>query len=314
MSRNIHSNHIEPKVAIIIPVYNTEEFLAECLDSVLAQTYSNLLLFVVDDCSTDRSLEIIQSYAQLDKRIIILQCKENGGVSVARNKALQLIEKDDSIKFVSFCDSDDTISPIMIEELVKYIQQEKADVATCCVKKTHTLEKSSSPFANYCSYSPEGLIEQVLSLGKWSHTIGNGGFSCTRLFRTEVIKGVRFCTDKNVCEDELYCIEVATRIKKATYIPQALYYYRQRPNSLSKGKKFSEMLLLSRLASLPLARQISHYAEILTACAIINKLKNNKKIIGKARLQKLSPLIQEARKMKLISTKAFIRFTIAKLI
>ena len=295
MSKNMLSNCTTSKVAIIVPVYNTAEFLAECLDSILSQTYSNILVFVVDDCSTDHSLEIVQSYAELDKRVIICQRRENGGLSAARNEALQLIEKDNSIKFISFCDSDDTIAPNMIHELVKYIQSEEADVATCCVKKTNLINYDAPPFANYCSYSSEGMIEQIFSLGNWVHTLGNGGFVCTRLFRAETIKGIRFCTDRMLCEDELYCTEVATRITKATYIPQSLYFYRQRADSLSKVKKFSEKLLRGRLSCLPLAKRISHHAEIIVACAIISKLKNNKKILNKTRLQQIAPLVHEAR-------------------
>ncbi|HJA50079.1 MAG TPA: glycosyltransferase, partial [Candidatus Fusicatenibacter intestinipullorum] len=93
------------KISVIIPVYNVEKYLKRCLDSVINQTYKNLEIILIDDGSTDNSGKICDEYAQKDERIIVIH-KENGGVSSARNKGLDICIGD----YISFIDSDDWIN------------------------------------------------------------------------------------------------------------------------------------------------------------------------------------------------------------
>ena len=110
-------------ISIIIPVYNVEKFLHNCLDSVLKQTYRNLEIILIDDGSTDNSGKICDNYAKIDNRIIVIH-KENGGVSSARNVALKIAKGD----YIVWIDSDDFISKNMITYLCEKILEFNADI------------------------------------------------------------------------------------------------------------------------------------------------------------------------------------------
>lgn len=300
----------QKKVAIVVPVYNMEEFLSECMESILSQTYTNFDVFAVDDASTDSSLEILYRYERKDSRVVVLKREKNGGLSAARNTALDEIEKRQSYNYISFCDSDDVIAPDMIKELVFACDSEHADVAGCCFQRINFNQESRERYADYCSFGPETFVEQIFSLGKWQKVHGSGGYSCLRLFDAATIRGLRFYKEKTLSEDEVFCMEVATKASKITYIPKALYLYRYRPNSLSRAKAFSRKLVSSRICTLKFAEKISHYALILNACAIANKLKNNSDFLDKKLAKRLSPLLKEGRDLRLISPKEHLRFRI----
>lgn len=304
----------QKKVAIVVPVYNMEEFLSECMDSILSQTYTNFDVFAVDDASTDSSLEILYRYQEKDSRVIVLKRENNGGLSAARNTALDEIEKRESYDYISFCDSDDVMDHNMIRELVFACVHEHTDVAGCCFKRINFNHESRERYANYCSFSSETFIEQIFSLGNWKKVRGSGGYSWLRLFKAKTIQGIRFHSEKILSEDEVFCIEVATKASKITYIPKVLYLYRYRANSLSREKAFSRKLVTSRINTLSFSEQISHYALILNACAISLKLKNNSDLLSKELANKLSPLLKEGYALRLISQKEYLRFRIYSLI
>lgn len=111
------------KVSIVIPVYNVEEYLRECIDSVLRQTYSNLEIILVDDGSTDNSGTICEEYKKTDSRIKAIH-RENGGLSAARNTGMEAATGE----YIYFLDSDDYIVDVTIERLISTAQAEKADM------------------------------------------------------------------------------------------------------------------------------------------------------------------------------------------
>ena len=115
-----------PKVSLIVPVYNVEKYLSACLDSILTQTFSEFELILVVDGATDRSGDICNEYAQKDDRIVVCH-KENGGVSTARNKGLELAKAD----YVSFIDSDDTLRNNYVERLYNAITDGDYDLVVC---------------------------------------------------------------------------------------------------------------------------------------------------------------------------------------
>ena len=108
-----------PLISIIIPVYNVEDYIRPCLDSILAQTYTNFEAILVDDGSKDGSGRICDEYAEKDSRFIVVH-KENGGVSSARNKGLEIAKGE----WVLFCDSDDTLYPYSLIILIKHIDKD----------------------------------------------------------------------------------------------------------------------------------------------------------------------------------------------
>ena len=124
----IHQNNIDytPKVSVIIPVYNTEKYLRECLDSVINQTLKEIEIICVDDGSTDSSLNILKEYANKDNRFTIIT-QQNLHAGVARNAGLTVVKGE----YVSFLDSDDYIKFEYLEKLYNKIVLEKADICIC---------------------------------------------------------------------------------------------------------------------------------------------------------------------------------------
>lgn len=114
------------KISIIVPVYNVENYLPKCLDSIINQTYKNLEIIVIDDGSTDSSSVICDDYVILDKRIIVLH-QENHGLSAARNLGIKIATG----RFVGFVDSDDFINTEMFEKMFNRIIETCADVVMC---------------------------------------------------------------------------------------------------------------------------------------------------------------------------------------
>ena len=301
------------KVAIVLPVYNVEPFLSECLHSILSQTHTNFTIFAVDDASTDKSTEILEQYKFHDNRIIILKHKTNRGLSATRNTALDEIEKIGSYDYISFCDSDDVVSQNMISELLSAVVENNADIATCCFKRFPSDKKNISRFENFCSFTPESFVEQIFSIGRWKKTSGNGGYVWLRLFNAQKIKGLRFQNEKTLSEDELFFFVSAAKVSKITYIPTALYFYRTRINSLSKDKEFHRKLLRSRIAGLDFSQKISRYALIVNACAILHKSKQNNDLLCKQLLLNTTPLLREGKKLGLISKTKYWSFIIKNL-
>ena len=113
-----------PKVSVIVPVHNTGKYLSKCLDSLLGQTLTDLEVICINDGSTDDSLEILSQYAQKDKRIKIIDFKENKGVSVARNEGIKAAMGD----YVAFMDSDDLVDLDFYEKLYEKACQTGADI------------------------------------------------------------------------------------------------------------------------------------------------------------------------------------------
>ena len=118
------------KISIIIPVYNVEKYLRECLDSILNQTFQDFEIICVDDGSTDKSLEILQEYKKKDDRFVILQQRHSGAGS-ARNNGIRLAEG----KYIQFLDSDDYFEPTLLEEMYNHAEKFDADLTVCSSRK-----------------------------------------------------------------------------------------------------------------------------------------------------------------------------------
>lgn len=122
---------MDDKISVIVPVYNVELYLERCLDSIIHNTYKNLEIICVDDGSTDGCGGILDRYAQMDKRVVVIH-RENGGVSAARNSGMDAATGDS----VSFIDSDDWIHPQYFEILLEYQKKEEFDFSMCSFVST----------------------------------------------------------------------------------------------------------------------------------------------------------------------------------
>lgn len=170
------------KVSVIIPVYNTELYLRECLDSVLAQTHRDMEIIVVDDGSTDSSAAICDDYAAMDTGVRVLHC-ENGGLSVARNRGIAVATGD----YVTFVDSDDYIHPEMLSVLLSA----QADVVSCRFTRNEKELGIGSPVFKFhdSTEAAEGILYQkkAFTPSACAHLLKRELLSDESLFRTGIL-------------------------------------------------------------------------------------------------------------------------------
>lgn len=200
---------MEFTVSIIVPVYNVEQYLERCLDSLLRQTYKNLEIVVIDDGSKDDSLNIALRYAQIDNRIIAYH-QDNVGVSATRNKGISLA----SGEYICFVDSDDYVEDDYIETLLNNIVNYRADISICNWRR----EKESP---KYIQEINEWTIENTyINLFK-KRTI-DGTVAC-KLYKKSVIKDVYFDEKLSLGEDQVFFIQALE--KSTLVIFQNVYSY-----------------------------------------------------------------------------------------
>ena len=153
----------QPKVSVIIPVYNTAEFVGECLDSLLNQTLTNIEIICVDDGSTDDSLFILRKYAEVDKRITVLT-QQNKGAGVARNYGMSVAKGE----YLSFLDSNDFFAHDMLSATTDAADKTQADIIVYRFEKYNhvTGEYTSANYAFYNEWWPDKLFNFEANPGK----------------------------------------------------------------------------------------------------------------------------------------------------
>ena len=125
------------KVYVIVPAYNMAKYIKGCLDSILNQSYTDISVIIVDDASTDNTLDIIKQYANIDNRVICISSDTNGGVARARNKALDYVKKQNQDSYICFVDSDDFIHPDYLQILIDKQCESNADIVWCQPNNTN---------------------------------------------------------------------------------------------------------------------------------------------------------------------------------
>lgn len=226
-----------PKVAIILPVFNTEKYLNECLESIINQDYKNIVVYAIDDGSTDNSLNILNNYSNKNPVIHVLHQK-NSGVSAARNLALNSIEHDESIKYVSFVDSDDIISKDFVSTFVKELTSKNADYGVCGVISFDKINRSVDHLKHKetMELRDSDIFEQYFSLGKWENQGSTSHiFIPNRFYSSSIVKHLRFNPNLKVGEDVDFIINFLNKAQTGVYIPRCNYFYRLRASSLSKA-------------------------------------------------------------------------------
>ena len=238
-----------PFVAVVLPVFNTARYLPECLDSLLNQTYSHFQIFAVDDGSYDSSGEILDQYAEMDKRLQVIH-KANAGVASARNLALDVITASEVFEFVCFVDSDDVVVPEFIETLVQSLDEFDAEYCVCGVERYN---QEAITFSGITSY-PKIPLNQISALKHYCHIdewefFPSNIYMTSRIFAISLLKSVRFNESLKVTEDQDFILRALLGLKKGVWIPNVLYRYRQRASSLSHSQKstMESSFLLAKL-------------------------------------------------------------------
>lgn len=250
-----------PKISVVVPVYNVQNYLRECIESLMAQTYQNLEILLIDDGSTDDSGKICDEYVQRDSRFQVFH-NNNQGVAAARNFALNFVTGE----FVGFVDSDDKCELTMFESLVKAAIKFRADIVFGA-KSTwfvNEIKQNKKPAKRNTLISQKEFLEAIFSLGEWRSTAVTGGFTVLKLFKRQVIEGIKFADTKVYCEDELYCASACLKAQTICCIDDNLYFYRQRQNSLARDNSFAIKRLKGRLEVNRLIETITPASKLTT--------------------------------------------------
>ena len=217
-----------PKISVIVPIYNVEEYLGKCLSSVIGQTYTNLEIICVDDGSSDSSGAILDQFAARDSRIVAIH-QPNGGVSTARNTALDRCTGD----FIGFVDGDDWVEPDMYEVLISNITANDVDISACGYFVDE--EGASTPVVNLLPVPEEPMdirdfLKYIYIRDKYR---GVAAYLFTRLFRRVIFCDDRIQFDSNlhVGEDQFFIAQCFLSGRRHIYTKRNLYHYIQRKGS-----------------------------------------------------------------------------------
>lgn len=224
------------KVSIIIPCFNAEKTISKCLDSVINQTYKNIEIIIINDASTDDTLNTINNYKKNYKNLIIIDHKTNKGIGFSRNEGI----KKATGEVISFVDSDDFINNNMIEIMVNKMSEDKSDLAICDFNKyvSDSLLENEYNFNNSLTNfkSSPNLIMDI-NLSPWN-----------KLYKKELLINNLFPEDLKY-EDAIVVIKALKNAKKISIIDQKLYNYIVHGNSETTNidKKVYDILSISEL-------------------------------------------------------------------
>lgn len=264
----------EKMISVVVPVYKTEKYLDNCIKSILAQTYSNLEIILVDDGSPDACPQICDSYTNKDPRVKVIH-KENGGLSDARNAGIDAASGD----YITFVDSDDYIAPQMIQTLLQYAIDKEADISVCNYYKVFENGEKL--------YQPKTVQEKVMTNLEAMEDIFTASNLCevitwNKLYAAHLFKDteIRFPVGK-IHEDNFTTYKLFYAAEKVVYVDIPLYYYVQRNDSIM-GKAFDERRLQIMEAveqtkafvdeyDLPLSKQAENY-EMLMYFNLLNDM------------------------------------------
>lgn len=219
---------MEQLVSIIVPIYNVEKYIKECIDSIINQTYKNLEIILVDDGSPDICPKICDEYSKKDKRIKVIH-KENGGLSSARNAGLDVAKGE----YVSFIDSDDVVDEKFIETLYNLCIENNCDISECDFTRFEEEVIKSDVEPNINVYTNKEMQLRIYS-DFYIRTI----IVCNKLFKKYLYDDIRFPIGK-IHEDEFttYKIFHACKLHICT-TSEVLYFYRYNAASITR-KKFN---------------------------------------------------------------------------
>lgn len=207
-------------VSIVIPIYNVEKYLPECLDSVINQTYKDLQIIVIDDGSTDSSGKICDQYAEKDNRITVIHQK-NAGAANAKNTGLDNVKGE----YLAFADSDDWVELNWIETLVNAMEKYDVDVVECGFDNVFVNEvEEGKVYTEGEMLTTEEYFKQYNE--NWVSVI-----FCNKLFKSSLSIDIRFRKERRCIDDEFYTYKVVSNGKRLARVKDILYHYRQRETS-----------------------------------------------------------------------------------
>lgn len=225
------------KISVIVPIYNVEQYLHKCIDSIVNQTYHNLEIILVDDGSPDQCGKICDEYAEKDSRIIVIH-KPNGGLSEARNAGLNIAKGD----YILFVDSDDWLETNACESVINFAKDHNADIVTFGVIFVQDGKKTYSHFGLKGKVSPsdciKGMVYQI-------HENGIYNYAVNKLYSKVLFKSIRYEKGK-LAEDQGTTYKLFHNAHNIWVCEMNLYNYFQRDNSISRVQ-FNSKLMADRI-------------------------------------------------------------------
>ena len=214
---------ISIKISVLIPVFNAENYLNKCIDSVLNQVYKNLEILIVNDGSTDSSKKIIDEYAKIDNRIIVIQ-KANGGIGSAYKAAFEVMTGD----YISFIDSDDYVIPNYYAEIIQIIQNQHPDIVhfgRVLFNDENVVTDTLKRYNNTINGN-DAILKHHFNL------LQDPSLAC-RVFKNELFENVTLF-DQNIGIDELLIVQILAKTQKIVFTDKVYYYTYERQDSVSR--------------------------------------------------------------------------------
>ena len=209
----------ENKVSIIIPVYNAEKFIGKTIESVLNQTYKNWEILIFNDKSKDNSLKIIKKYSKKDKRIKVVDSKENVGVVAARNKLIEIATGE----FIAFLDADDYWKQNKLEKQIKFMLKNNALIS--CTEYTRVTEDEKE--------INDIIIKEIIT---YEDMLKNNYLGCLTVIYNANKLGKRYFKEREKNEDYVLWLEIVKETKIIFGLKENLAFYRVLNNSRSSNK------------------------------------------------------------------------------
>jgi len=238
-----------PKISVIIPVYNVEEYIVRCLDSVTQQTIEDIEIICINDGSTDNSYEILKKYAQKDKRITIIN-KINEGQGIARNLGIQIAHGE----YISFLDPDDEIHADMLKSMYEQAKNLNSEIVICDLIKIQ--EWSGKVFKHKFFQRTQSAVKQVpvefqaginFEKNEFIQTLlVSACYSCNRIYKTQLLKSYNIQFSRQRCfEDVIFILKSHIMAENISYINKAFYHYHLRKTSTLRNLANLQAILLN---------------------------------------------------------------------
>lgn len=267
-------------ISVIVPVYNVEEYLDVCVQSIIQQTYQNLEIILVDDGSLDRSSEKCDEWSRKDTRILVIH-KENGGLSAARNTGIEMAKGE----YISFIDSDDFIEKDMLDTMLSAAQRFNAEIV-CCGRKRMISKDVKIPL--HCLdaekvYNKEQAMKEVL-LGR---DIEEAAWD--KLYKAELFLDIRY-PEGEINEDIPVIGPLLSKCTKVVHVGKPFYNYRVNQNSITKSQysekksvylEHMQQVYLYFMTNYPQLRKEVEYFLARYAYAVLLDMEMDKKIVKK---------------------------------
>lgn len=243
---------MEPLVSVIVPVYNVEEFLDQCLESIVGQTYQKLEIILIDDGSSDSCPQKCDIWAEKDSRVKVFH-KKNAGVGYARNDGLNMSKG----SYITFVDSDDYLERDAIEIMVERMKQDQSDLVVAqCAKIYPKCTQSVVPYP----WLLNGVITQSRAIQMMGAAQALPVYMWGKLYCRDIFDEIRFAS--LTCAEDVYALpKILERCQRISLVEKVLYFYRQRSNSIVHNRG-TVQIMDSIVASLYVSRYLLEHGYV----------------------------------------------------